>query len=216
MRINILSTVKKITVSTVFALALLLPQVSNEVRAEIDFKLLADEGNNDSLPTILQNGMIFKEGLLPTTKGYINKKGKVEIPMNKIFTGKESYRNLWGFSEGLALVDNGVNCGYINKKGKKVIPLKYELPRVNYNDDCTYFHEGVAAVMKNDKWGYINKKGKVVIPFKYGWVREFSEGLAKVSDGKGLAYINKKGKVVFRVNCDWGSDFEGGVILIMA
>ena len=152
---------------------------------------------------ILERSSSFSEGLLPTSRGYVNKKGEIVIPR------KSNYHNLFGFSEGLALVDTGDNCGYINKKGKVVIPFKYELPRVNYNDSAHYFNEGLAAVMKNDYQGFINKKGKVVIPFKYGWVRGFSEGLAKVI-GKNYCYINKKGKEVIQLNYDWTSPYEPG------
>ena len=165
---------------------------------EVAGKMLLD------LPlAILENGNSFSEGLLPTSRGYINKKGKIVIPR------KRNYQDLFGFSEGLALVDTGDKCGYINKKGKVVIPFKYELPRVNYNDSATYFNEGVVAVMKNYKWGFLNKKGKVVIPLKYDWVRGFSEGLAKVI-GKNYCYINKKGKEVIQLNYDWASPYEPG------
>ena len=177
---------------------------------EVARKMLLD------LPlAILENGNSFSEGLLPTTRGYINKKGEIVIPR------KRNYQDLFGFSEGLALVDTGDKCGYINKKGKVVIPFKYELPRVNYNDSATYFNEGVVAVMKNYKWGFVNKKGKVVIPLKYGGIRGFSEGLAKVCRmiGDNSCYINKKGKEVIQLNYDWiplyeQGDFKSGLAVV--
>jgi hypothetical protein len=95
--------------------------------------------------------LLFREGLVQTSKGYINKKGKLTIP--------GEYENLYPFNEGLAAVRKNGKWGYINKKGKVVIPFVYFY--------AGSFEDGLAVVRKNDKYGCINKKGKVVIPIKY-------------------------------------------------
>ncbi len=113
--------------------------------------------------------------------GYINKQGKVIIPLQYDF-------RLGTFHDGLAYVKKDGKYGFIDKNGKIIIPLKY--------DDARRFNEGLAGVKNNGKYGFINKQDKVVIPFQYDSVYIFRKGLALVQkDGK-IFTINKKGECV--------------------
>lgn len=82
----------------------------------------------------------FHEGLAPIYykedsekkyKGYINKKGEVEIKLDEYSLGK--------FSEGLAVVckQKKEQCGYINKKGEWVIEPKF-LSAGNFNNGIAF------------------------------------------------------------------------------
>lgn len=78
--------------------------------------------------------------------GYINKTGKVVIPLQ--------YDDAYSFYEGLAVVKKDGKYGFINKTGKIIVPLQY--------DDVGAFYEGLAWVYKDGEEFYINKQGQRV------------------------------------------------------
>lgn len=79
--------------------------------------------------------------------GYINKKGKVVIPIK--------YDEAYIFQEGMAWVKIKGKYGFIDTNGRGIIKVKY--------DYASSFYNGLAYVEKNGKAYYINKKGKIVI-----------------------------------------------------
>ena len=156
------------------------------------------------------------------TKGFINNRGKLIIPVNHLYaedfseglanvsekflnTDGESvieakeYTIVKGFSEGLAVVTlkNG-SPAFINKTGKVCLPLN------DLNISSAYsFSDGLAVVNSasvDHKSGFINKNGKLLIPCQFAEANGFSEGLASVrSDLNGLwGYINKRGEWVIK------------------
>lgn len=95
----------------------------------------------------------FQEGLAQATipgrdhtTGFINKQGKVVIPM--------IYRDVENFSEGLAAFRSDKLWGFINTKGDTVFT-----PQFRY---AKGFKNGLCKVANGKQWGYINRLGKFV------------------------------------------------------
>jgi WG containing repeat len=174
------------------------------------------------------------------TKGFMDKKGKLVIPVQYLYaenfsegltnvseefldaSGKsviesKEYTIIKGFSEGVAVValKDGTPA-FINKKGKVVIRLD------NMNISSAYsFSDGLAVV--NDagidhKSGYINKNGKLLIPCRYAEANGFSEGLASArNELNGLwGFINKRGDWVIKQRFTQvpSEGFKNGLALI--
>jgi hypothetical protein len=96
--------------------------------------------------------------------GFINKQGKVVVPLD--------YENVKVFSNGLAAVMMLGKHGFIDTAGTLVIPAIYE--------DAGYFGNGLAPVKKKGKFGFIDRKGTLVIPYTYYESYSFYEGRAAV------------------------------------
>ncbi len=118
--------------------------------------------------------------------GFINKKGKVVVPIQYDFatsfkngTAAVSFRGSYFF-----------RCGIIDKKGRWVIPCKYE-DLSNFSDD------GIACAKMNGKYGFINRSGRWVVPNiydDYNGMPDGKDGLIPVKKGGIWGYINKSGK----------------------
>jgi hypothetical protein len=102
---------------------------------------------HDGLALVKIEGDEEYGGSRPNSWGYIDKKGKVVIPVR--------FRDAYPFSEGLAPF-RGANemFGYINPEGKVVIQPQYE--------EINEFSDGQAQIKKNKVWFWINKEGKKV------------------------------------------------------
>lgn len=96
----------------------------------------------------------YKDGLMVVKKeekfGYINKEGKIKIPLN--YTIAENFNN------GLAIVSSDKGFGVINKKGKRIIPLLYD--EILIKDSYIY-------IKKDRKYGLYSKKGEEILPIIY-------------------------------------------------
>lgn len=118
--------------------------------------------------------------------GYIDKSGKIVIPLQYAISGV--------FSEGLAWVGIDNKKGFINTDGVLVIQTKFK--RVQS------FSGGLAAVCLPEgewgysKWGFINTTGEFVIEPQFDDVSSFKEGYAQVEKGERQFYINKNGKAI--------------------
>ena len=112
------------------------------------------------------------------------------------------YKDYYGFSDGLAVVELNDKFGFIDKTGREVIPLIY--------DNAYSFSNGLAVVALNGKYGFIDETGRVVIPFKYDGAKAFSEGLARVLLKNKYGYIDEYGKEVIPFKYDFGYDFFDG------
>ena len=120
--------------------------------------------------------------------GLLNNKG------NEILSA--TFDDVYGFSEGMAIVQKGEKYGYIDKKGNYAIePMKL--------DYAGAFVEGVAWIKKanSEKFDLIDKKGNVILTLTSAQSprTNFHNGLARVSNtetGK-LQYIDKKGNKVY-------------------
>jgi hypothetical protein len=118
------------------------------------------------------------------------------------------FREVFGFSEGLAEVWKNGKYGYIDKTGKKITPIIY--------DQAYRFSKGVGLVEKNGKYGFIDKNGNEITPIIYDNAHAgFHEGLKIVKkDGK-YGYIDTTGKEVTPIIYDrvynYAYNFSGGL-----
>lgn len=168
------------------------------------------------IPTTLpEDTGVFSEGLAPvkTAPGvwkYIDETGKTKLSL------KFGYIDVFGFSEGLALVHNTEDkFGYIDKMGHEVIKPEYQL--------AFDFLGGYASVKKEDqKPVFLDKNGKVTFPEYIPTMRPFSEGLAFVSlkSDKRFpplgGYIDQNGKLV--IPCEYAfsaNPCTEGVVMVV-
>jgi hypothetical protein len=161
------------------------------VRENSQLEYISDDGETRfQLPTDIEKAGSFTEGLaLVATEdyyGYVNKEGKVAIPLKYVSAGQ--------FSEGLARVASydstakEYKFGFIDKKGELVI--NYQFARVSD------FSEGLALVYNGKQYGYINKKGEFVINPQFESASDFKGDYAIIRQGELCGYIDKKGKIV--------------------
>ncbi len=132
------------------------------------------------------------------------------------------YKEVFPFTDGLALAKLDKKYGFIDAKNKMIIAPTF--------DYVLAFSEGVASAKKNKLWGYINTKGETFIPFTYQFAYSFSEGLAGVKKGNLYFFINKENKIVlgpyqevasfkegyaaFKQNGLWGYINKAGKVMI--
>lgn len=168
-----------------------------------------DSDNEES-----EGAKTFSEGLAAVAlkkgdfykHGYINKTGKVVIPLQ--------YDEVHSFSEGLAVVatlnEGDWQFAFINKKGEKV----FEHPQLSSAEG---FSEGLAAVRIGNKWGYISKSGIAIEP-QFSGAESFSEGLAAVTLREDnefkVGYIDRTGKFVIKLQFSSASSFAEGLAAV--
>lgn len=80
-----------------------------------------------------------------------------------------SARTIWGYSEGLALAQEGSLYGYANPAGKIVIPVQY--------DTALSFSLGMAKVGRDGRLGVIRQDGRYLIEMEYGTLDHIDAGL---------------------------------------
>ena len=80
-----------------------------------------------------------------------------------------SARTIWGYSEGLALAQEGSLYGYANTAGQIVIPIQY--------DTALSFSLGMAKVGKEGRLGVIRQDGRYLIEMEYGTLDHIDAGL---------------------------------------
>lgn len=90
--------------------------------------------------------------------GFINKKGELVIPMQKVDHKSGDY----SFDNGIAIMEAPISGlkGAINKEGKWIIPMAYK--NISYPDNS-----GFIKVSDGKYWGLYNSEGKEVFPIKY-------------------------------------------------
>ncbi len=126
--------------------------------------------------------------------GYVDKKGKLIVPME--------YVDALPFSENLAYVMKEGKRGYLSNKLDNTGTLEMAITlmgdKVGYN-----FSEGYAAVSNNEyAVGYIDTTGKVVIDYRFDEPAEFSEQKAKVTLIGKFGFIDKWGQIIINLAYD--------------
>lgn len=108
---------------------------------------------------------LFNENLYPFKEkdlyGFMNNKGEVIIPA--------SYSEVSDFSEGLAVVSDGLKMGLIDKKNTIVIPFIY--------DEISDFLKGRAIVTQNNWNGIIDRTGAFIFPLEFNDIGYFKNDL---------------------------------------
>ncbi len=83
----------------------------------------------------------------------------------------EGFRQIYRFSENLAIAQIDHKWGFINPSGEFAIPPIYDL--------VWPFKNGIARVAVESGVGYIDTTGQFVIPPQQADIRDFQEGLAR-------------------------------------
>lgn len=134
-----------------------------------------------------------KDGSLPHGRfGFINKQGKLSVPMQ--------FDKARGFSNGLAWVQQGEKKYFIDKQGKKVLD-------VSQYDEVGDFKNGLAAVFQysdsHHRQSCIDKTGKVLIPLVYTGIdcQELAEKnqitvMTTTPEGYAVGMIDKDNRII--------------------
>lgn len=108
---------------------------------------------------------MFNENLYPFKEkdlyGFMNNKGEIVIP--------PLYVEVSDFSEGLAVVSDGLKMGLIDKKNTIVIPFIY--------DEISDFLKGRAIVTINNLNGIIDRTGLYIFPLEFNDIGYFKNDL---------------------------------------
>jgi len=134
-------------------------------------------------------------------KGYINRKGDIEIPLQFVFAGPFSDR-------GFALAATSVNhMGVIDKKGSFIINPKYADIIIDGNE---------FIVKENDKYGIIDKDANVIIPIDFKYISRFNGNPYTMAslDGKSFGIIDRKGKFKVNPQFNFGTSFTGNLAVV--
>ncbi len=133
--------------------------------------------------------------------GFIDRSGKPVIPPK--FDGFRG-EPLWGFVDGLAIVESNGKTGYINRNGEFIIGPQF--------DHASPFAEGIAIVSVDGRYSYINRNGQPLFEKTFATAFGFDEGVASVSfDRQRFGLIDRSGAVVLEPKFDWISGFSEGL-----
>ncbi len=194
---------------------------------------------SEDLYVVSEGGLDIER--MPTGKqGYMDKQGKMVIPMN--------YDLCYSFSDGLAKVRKDGTIAFIDKTGKIVIPFEKYFDAGYFKDGVTWargeggyyiidktgkeislahikiddyygirdFNEGIAIVKKDEKYGAIDAAGKLVLPIEYSYLSDFSEGLAVVQEkpSEKFGFIDKTGKIVISPSYTSAETFKNRIAYV--
>ena len=154
----------------------------------------------------------YDSGGYKHVQGFIDKSGKLVIPVKYEVQQGMDGGDYTSFSNGFVTVFKNGKYGYMNKKQQVVVPHKYEY--------AFPFSDGVAVVMSDEGlFGVIDQTGKTLIPLKHNFIGSFNDGLAPVSttnsNGESLyGYINKKGKFVIAPKFNDANAFSEGLAVV--
>lgn len=202
----------------VFVFCGVIPVARRIVSPHINYFVLSDVKENDSLAVYMQYG---KRGYLDVRSGEF-----------VISARKNDYTKAWIFSEGLAAVMKDGKIGFINVKNEVVIPFEFDYMRVWWFRQAYVFYDGYCImgkedgsvgvidttgrwvvepvydeihrpyedngawlVVKDQMYGLYDSDLKMLYPAEYEYVYRLSDGYALVKDGK-----------------KWQVDFEGNVV----
>jgi len=134
------------------------------------------------------------DGLLPVPAngkwGFVDETGIVAIPF--------AYDYTWGFSEGLAVVEQNKAYSIIDTRGNTVAAIN-----VDYPANFGVFSDGMVLVRQwhaetqSSVFGFIDRMGKLVVPIKYSYVSDYKNGHAHIGNADTDIIVNKSGAEVF-------------------
>ena len=170
---------------------------SNRVNITMEYDWISDYENGFAC--------VSKDG----KRGYIDKQGKVVIPLE--------YSNQYNSSfttTGIVVLSNGSKCGIKNSKNETVLPFEYDyildprwlLEDAGENADYSFI------LKKGELYGLANKYGDLVVPPKYDEInQDFNDGLTVVRNGYRKGYINTNGEEVIPLEYELAGNFSEGL-----
>lgn len=168
-------------------------------------KIVLEPGTDDGLLFSHGYAVVFNE-INPDRGefefGMIDKNGEYVLPLG--------YKDVLGFTDGLAYIMNDSTRGYIDTNLNMVIELQNDI--IGYS-----FNEGLAPISNKDyKVGYIDKSGELQIQMKFDLPSKFSEGLATAPDARSgkFGYINKFGIYTISPVFDEALDFNNNYTFV--
>lgn len=207
-----------------------------------------DKVGNEIIPCKFGYAEDFSDGVAAVSNdreynGFINKQGKVIIPLDSYtlhnfgVDGRNTFLNGYAFvipknRSSKILIDKNGNKkdNVINDNGfvdgmyafwdkdylygvKNISGIT--LIRPTYKQIWTY-NDGFFSVEKDNKKGVIDKHGNIKVPFRYEWVDEVHEGIAAVlKEDKGkYAFVNIQGKEITPFVFDDVLYFSGGIAAV--
>jgi len=150
---------------------------------------------------------LFTQGHCPGPWGFIDRTGKVVIPL--------SFDGVRGFSEGLAYA-RGKGCGLIDKSGQWIIENRRRPYHILRRD----FSEGLAGFGDYDRMeeyqGFLDKEGNVVIPARFHKVYDFTDGRAAfMTKCYDYGFIDKTGTAVVKPRYKSFRPFSEGLAAVL-
>lgn len=180
----------------------------------------------------------FSKGLADVTLndscGYIDKNGKVVIPLNyeTCYPFLSDLAVVWTFEGEQKLINKeGETFEFVEEKHKNkklwslnsypgVFNTVKGRGRLNAKGDTIIppnymatgnLSNGMYIVRaKNEKWGAYNSNGKLIIEPQFDDLWHFYEGVANFSLNKKWGFVNKKGEIVIKPKFDYASQFNNG------
>ncbi len=154
----------------------------------------------------------FSEGFAAVSNdnkwGYINKRGKLQIPL--IYDGVDNFEN------GLAFVFNKYSekkkWGMINIVNQVIIPLEYD--EISNSQNLDLFE-----VRNGDKWGILDAEGKVILPINFDLLDVTNSSFIMAKKKAKYGWINSKNEILIPFIYDdfyTTKGFDAGLILVQS
>ena len=102
---------------------------------------------------------------------------------------KPDWDEVWGFSEGLAVVRTGEKEGYINEDGQWAISPQF--------DYASPFRQGFSCIKIDGSWGVINTKGELIGRRYFDEVTSLKDGKFWIRSKNGVGSLDENGSLTW-------------------
>jgi hypothetical protein len=108
---------------------------------------------------------------------------------------ENGYREIYGYTNGLAPVSNYDKWGYIDTNGREVIPTVYDV--ISHFVKCNRITwMTLACVRKDGKWAIINNLNREIVPFIYDDAYYYWRGVFIVERNGKTGLLKKSGEKI--------------------
>ncbi|WP_160394558.1 WG repeat-containing protein [Paenibacillus sp. MMS18-CY102] len=163
---------------------------------ELQWKWIVEAGKYEDFSFVDENWIAVKGG--NGKYRVINTKGEAVLP--------DEYDEIYGFCEGIAMVNNDGKFSYIDKKGRSITEEWYQR--------AGQFSESRGSVQLKNKWGYINQSGELIIQSQYEEVKSFVGNRAAVKLANKWGFIDMTGRMVVKPQYDQVGDYSEGMAAV--